>query len=76
MYLIKDSYVLFLTSALSALIAFLSGIWLRNILGPEEYGMWLVFSLVLTYGYVMHLGILDSFNRDIPLLTGQKNMNK
>ncbi|MFG6495275.1 oligosaccharide flippase family protein [Fictibacillus sp. UD] len=72
MYLIKDSYVLFLTSALSALIAFLSGIWLRNILGPEEYGMWLVFSLVLTYGYVMHLGILDSFNRDIPLLTGQK----
>lgn len=74
MYFLKDSYVLFLTSALSALIAFLSGIWLRNILGPEEYGLWLIFSLVLTYGYVMHLGILDSFNRDIPLLTGQKKL--
>lgn len=76
MHLIKDSYVLFLSSALSALIAFLSGVWLRNILGPEEYGLWLIFSLILTYGYVMHLGILDSFNRDLPNLLGQKKTQK
>lgn len=73
MRLIKDTYILFSVTALAALVSFITGIWIRNILGPEEYGIWLVFSLILTYGYRIHLGILDCFNRDFPIMLGQRN---
>ncbi|MGG4488682.1 oligosaccharide flippase family protein [Metabacillus idriensis] len=76
MRLIKDTYILFSVTAIAALVSFITGIWIRNILGPEEYGIWLVFSLILTYGYRMHLGILDGFNRDFPIMLGQRNYKK
>lgn len=65
-------YILFSVTALSALVSFVTGIWLRNILGPEEYGVWLVFAMILTYGYYLNLGILDGFSRDVPRLLGEK----
>lgn len=76
MRFIKDIYILFCVSALSALVSFVTGIWIRNILGPEDYGVWLIYSLILVYGYRMHLGILDGFSRDIPQLLGKKNLKR
>lgn len=69
---IKETYILFVVTALSALISFVTGVWIRNILGPADYGVWTIFSMILTYGYYMNLGILDGFSRDIPRLLGEK----
>ncbi|MBP0724476.1 oligosaccharide flippase family protein [Bacillus sp. RG28] len=76
MRLIKDAYILFFVTALSAIVSFVTGIWMRNILGPRDYGVWLIFSLILTYGYYLQLGILDGFSREIPQLLGQKKYNQ
>lgn len=67
---------LFFVTAISALASFGSGIWLRNILGPELYGFWLVYSVILTYGYYVNAGVLDSFSRDVPRLIGARQMKR
>ncbi|MCM3790363.1 oligosaccharide flippase family protein [Domibacillus indicus] len=72
MQLLKGTSALFFAMALSAPVSAVTGIWIRNILGPEQYGIWLVFSMIFMYGYYMHLGILDGFSRDIPRLLGEK----
>ncbi|PPA70137.1 polysaccharide biosynthesis C-terminal domain-containing protein [Jeotgalibacillus proteolyticus] len=64
---------LFIVSACSAAISFITGIWIRNILGPEEYGLWLIYSLFLVYGYYLQFGILEGFSRDVPRVLGQGN---
>lgn len=69
---IKETYILFGVTALAALVSFVTGVWIRNILGPKEYGVWIIFSMILTYGYYMNLGILDGFSRDVPRLLGEK----
>jgi len=76
MRLIKDAYILIFVTALSAIVSFVTGIWIRNILGPREYGIWLIFSLILTYGYYLQLGILDGFSREIPQLLGRNKHNQ
>lgn len=73
---LKETYILFVVTALSALISFVTGVWIRNILGPTEYGIWTIFSMILTYGYYMNLGILDGFSRDIPRLLGEKKYDQ
>ncbi|TFE04137.1 oligosaccharide flippase family protein [Jeotgalibacillus salarius] len=67
----EHPYILVVISALSALLSFVTGIWIRNILGPEDYGTWLMLSLILMYGYYTQLGMLESFSRDVPRLIGQ-----
>lgn len=69
---IKETYILFGVTALSALVSFVTGVWMRNILGPAVFGVWIIFSMILTYGYYMNLGILDGFSRDVPRLLGEK----
>ncbi|KIL43746.1 oligosaccharide flippase family protein [Jeotgalibacillus campisalis] len=67
---------LFIVSACSAAVSFVTGIWIRNILGPEEYGIWLIYSLFLVYGYYMQFGILEGFSRDVPRMLGQGRFKK
>jgi O-antigen/teichoic acid export membrane protein len=76
MRLIKDAYILIITTAFSALVSFITGIWIRNILGPGVYGVWLIFSLILTYGYYLQLGIIDAFSREVPQLLGQQKYDQ
>ena len=74
MHLLKGTSALFFAMALAAPVSAVTGIWIRNILGPEQYGIWLIFSMIFMYGYYMHLGILDGFSRDVPRLLGEKNI--
>ncbi|MDG5471708.1 polysaccharide biosynthesis C-terminal domain-containing protein [Jeotgalibacillus sp. ET6] len=67
---------LFIVSAVSAAVSFITGIWIRNILGPEEYGIWLIYSLFLVYGYYLQFGILEGFSRDVPRMLGQGRFKK
>jgi len=68
--------ILFIISACSAAVSFITGIWIRNILGPEEYGIWLIYSLFLVYGYYMQFGMLEGFSRDVPRLLGQSRFKQ
>ncbi len=49
---------------------------IRNIvvaryLGPEEYGLWIIVLLVLSYGDQIHLGLRHAGDREIPFFRGQ-----
>ncbi|TDL32515.1 hypothetical protein E2R51_07440 [Jeotgalibacillus sp. S-D1] len=72
----ENPSILFIVTACSAVVSFVTGIWIRNILGPEEYGIWLIYSLFLVYGYYMQFGILDGFSRDVPRLLGQSRFKQ
>lgn len=43
-----------------------------KVLGPEEYGYWIILSLVLTYGDQLHLGLRHAGDKEIPFLRGKR----
>lgn len=45
---------------------------LAKVLDPENYGYWVVLSLVFAYGDQIHLGLRHAGDRDIPFLRGRK----
>lgn len=45
-------------------------------LGPSEYGILSIISLVLVYGAYFDLGILPAMGRDLPIYRGQANFNQ
>ena len=42
-------------------------------LGPINWGMWQLLSLIIVYSSVSHLGVINGMNRNIPLFIGQGN---
>lgn len=40
-------------------------------LGPSVWGLWYVLNLVLAYGSVVHLGVINAMNRDVPVFKGK-----
>src|SRR5699024_2325706 len=51
---------------INAILAFIVGILTRNILGPDQYGIWVTISLIFTFSPLFHLGILNAMNREVP----------
>ena len=47
------------------------GLVAARLLGPTTYGWWNALSMVLTYGVVVHGGVLYGFLRDVPLFKGK-----
>lgn len=45
-------------------------------LGPANWGLWQILSLILMYGPNAHLGTLNGMNREVPLLKGQGEPEK
>ncbi|MBM4159788.1 MAG: hypothetical protein FJ217_01685 [Ignavibacteria bacterium] len=43
-----------------------------KVLGPEEYGYWIILSLVLMYGDQLHLGLRHAGDKEIPFLRGRR----
>ena len=40
-------------------------------IGPEQFGLWNVLSLILVYGSIVGLGVPNGMNREVPKLQGQ-----
>ncbi|MFH0992366.1 MAG: oligosaccharide flippase family protein [bacterium] len=53
-------------------LSFIRNFVVARVLGPEEYGYWIVVSLIMTYGDQIHLGLRHAGDRQIPFLTGRK----
>lgn len=49
---------------------------IARFLGPEDYGYWVIISLLLTYGDQLHLGLRHAGDREIPFLRGQDQEQK
>jgi O-antigen/teichoic acid export membrane protein len=50
---------------------FLVYLWVARILGPEDWGRWQFLSLVIIYGALSHLGLINGMGRDVPCYLGQ-----
>ena len=42
-----------------------------RMLGPGDYGYWVIFSVILTYGDQLHLGLRHAGDKEIPFLNGR-----
>jgi O-antigen/teichoic acid export membrane protein len=43
-----------------------AGLVAAGILGPAEWGTWYLLNLVIVYGALTHLGVLNALNREVP----------
>jgi O-antigen/teichoic acid export membrane protein len=50
---------------------FLTGLVVAGLLGPETWGYWFLLNLVLSYGSLLHLGVLNGMNREVPAAHGR-----
>ena len=55
---------------------FLTALGAAKILGPGGYGLWNMLSLILTYGSLAHLGVINAMNRDVPLFKGKRDFQR
>lgn len=42
-----------------------------KLLGPEQYGLWVLFSPIVTYSLLFSLGVPNAMNRLVPILNGK-----
>jgi O-antigen/teichoic acid export membrane protein len=68
---IKDVTFVFLPTLFTGILTFFAGIWSRNILTPEEFGLWLSLSLIMLYGNFIQFGVINGMHREIPRLLGR-----
>jgi len=47
-----------------------------KLLGPEEFGLWNLLSLLLLYRGITHLGVIPAMNREVPFLIGENKLLK
>ena len=47
-----------------------------RILGPTTFGLWNMLNLILAYSSVIHLGIINGMNRDVPHFKGKGDLRK
>jgi len=55
---------------------FLTALGAAKILGPGVYGLWNMLNLILTYGSLVHLGVINAMNRDVPLFKGKRDFQR
>jgi O-antigen/teichoic acid export membrane protein len=64
---IKEFLLFGLSSILYQGSRFVVNLGVAKILGPSTYGLWNMLNLILLYGSVIHLGVINAMNRDVPL---------
>jgi O-antigen/teichoic acid export membrane protein len=69
---LKDTLIVFLPTFATGILSFLTGVWTRNEMEPEVFGLWLTLQLIMLYGAFIQLGITNGIHREIPRLLGQK----
>lgn len=69
LYFSSSRYVLLVLSLVRNLVV-------ARALGPDEYGLWVIFMLLLTYGDQIHLGLRHAGDREIPYANGRDDVNE
>ena len=65
-----------LATLINATLVFIVGILTRNMLGPDQYGYWVIISLIFTFTPLFQLGTLNAMNREIPFYLIKKEHSK
>jgi O-antigen/teichoic acid export membrane protein len=52
-------------------LSFIRNLLIARLFQPEEYGFWVIISLIMTYGDQIHLGYRHAGDREIPFYTGR-----
>ena len=60
----------------NAIVAFITEIVTRNILGPEQYGYWLTVSLIFTFIPLFQLGTLNAMKIEVPFFLARKDFTR
>jgi len=55
---------------------FMVTVIVAKILGPTRFGLWNILSLLIAYSSIVHLGVINAMNRDVPFFKGQGNLQK
>jgi O-antigen/teichoic acid export membrane protein len=69
LYFSSSRYVLLGLSVVRNLVV-------ARVLGPEDYGLWIIATLVLTYGDQIHLGLRHAGDKEIPYYTGRSDIQQ
>lgn len=71
--LLADSLVFSSSRYILLALSVVRNIVVAKVLSPEEYGYWIIVTLVLTYGDLIHLGLRHAGEKEIPFLNGRNN---
>lgn len=67
----KDSIIYLIAIYGSKLLSFISKIIIARILGPRDYGLWNILSLILSYGGFLHLGLVYALVKEVSFYRGK-----
>lgn len=74
--IVSDTIIYAGCTYISQIIAFLGGIVIRRILGPEDMGTWSLVQIYLTYSIIAELGIISGAEKEIPFFYGKGEKTK
>lgn len=69
--IITDSAKMFFANVVTAVTGIVRGIVIAGVLGPNNYGIWSIFNVIMSYVPYTHFGLLDGMTKQIPLLKGK-----
>ncbi|MDA3898332.1 MAG: oligosaccharide flippase family protein [Desulfobacteraceae bacterium] len=74
--LIPEFFLFSFTTFLLLISRLVAYFWAAKLLGPETWGKWFLFDLVIIYGPNFQFGTLNAMNKDVPLYRGKQNFDK
>jgi len=75
--LVKTSFIVFIGLMISKILGYLYRIIIARYYGPEVYGLFaLAFSIIMFFGAIGSLGLMDGLLRFIPRLRAQKKFDE
>ena len=69
--IITDSAKMFFANVVTAVTGIVRGVLIAGVLGPNNYGVWSIFNVIMSYIPYTHFGLLDGMTKQIPLLKGK-----
>lgn len=69
--MLRDSLVFGSSRYVLLGLSMVRNVVVAKILGPADYGLWIILSLLFTYGDQIHLGLRHAGDRELPFLMGQ-----
>jgi len=75
-FFLRESVLFATSSMLYQGSRFLVNLGVARILGPTTYGFWNMLNLILAYSNVIHIGVINAMNRDVPLFKGKGDLQK
>jgi O-antigen/teichoic acid export membrane protein len=70
---LKDAFSISSSQYVAVAVSFITIFSVAKILGPERFGLWNFFLIILTFTVLGHFGIFNALSKEIPTLIGSGN---